>query len=126
MNIKQEKRGHMRVDFFLETYYKTVDGQQFACMLKDISMSGFYILSNNPQPTGTQVELIINLNSGQDKQAVNAKCAVIRMIKEKEKSVKTGMALHIHQIDPDSSIVLYNMIKYQNALNVEAGVKDGH
>lgn len=113
MQINEEKRSRKRVDFKLSTVFSTEDGIEFDCLLRDISMSGFYIVSPHVQPEGAKVEIRIVLSSGQDTQHVKAQCSVIRKVMDKQYSSNSGMALHILQIDPDSSIVLFNMVKYQ-------------
>ena len=112
MISQKEKRGRERVDFKISSVFVTEDGSTFNCLLKNISMSGFYIQTERIQPDGSHINIYIELLSGMSKQYVKAKCTVVRTIKN-QPSKNLGMALHILQIDPDSSIVLFNMVKYQ-------------
>lgn len=112
MISNEEKRGRERVDFKISSVFETEDGRTFDCLLKDISMSGFFIQTGHTQPEGKKIEIHIELTSGRDKQTVNAKCTVIRSVKKQELN-QSGMALNIQQMDQNSSIVLFNMVKYQ-------------
>lgn len=109
----EEKRQRKRVNFKLSTVFINDAGTEYDCLLRDVSMSGFYIVTPNIQPEGSSIDIQIILTSGQDTQKVKARCTVIRSVVEAQYASNSGMALHISQIDPDSSIVLYNMIKYQ-------------
>ena len=113
MISNEEKRSRERVDFKISSVFLTEDGTEFDCLLRDISMSGFYIQTVNTQPEGKKIEIRIELSSGMDKQYVKAQCSVVRCTKGPQLSADSGMALNILQIDPDSSIVLFNMVKYQ-------------
>jgi len=113
MISNEEKRGRERVDFKITSIFLTEDGTECDCLLRDISMSGFYIQTENIQLEGKKIEIQIELSSGMDKQHVKAQCSVIRSTKDPQLLANSGMALNIIQIDPDSSIVLFNMVKYQ-------------
>jgi len=109
-----EKRRRKRVDYIIDTTFINADGAEVPCIIHDISMSGFYIHTKNPQPKQSKVQVKITLQIGNEIQKVSADCIVIRSIRDSENSVNSGMALEIVRIDPDSSITLYNMVKFQS------------
>ena len=109
-----EKRIRKRVDYLIDTTYIIADGSEIPCIIHDISMSGFYLQTEDPQPEQSKVQVKITLQIGNEKQKVSAECIVIRSVRDTENSENSGMALQVIRIDQDSSITLYNMIKYQS------------
>jgi len=107
MNKTEEKRVRERVVYIIDTTFILPNGKNISCTIQDISMSGFYMVTMNPQPVGTEGKLKIILRLGETVKTVIASCRVTR-------TDNKGMALAITQIDQDSSIILFNMIKFQS------------
>ncbi len=107
MKKAEEKRVRERVVYIIDTNFILSDGNEISCTIQDISMSGFYMVTMQAQPEGTEGRLKIILRLGDTVKTVNAICRVAR-------KDKRGMALTIIQIDQESSITLFNMIKFQS------------
>lgn len=105
MNKAEEKRVRERVNYIIDTLFTTEDNTLINGTVKDLSMNGFYLETEQPLPVDAQGRLKIILQLGETVKTMEAVCHVIR--KEDR-----GMALTIDQIDQESSITLYNMIKF--------------
>ncbi len=107
MKKAEEKRMRERVVYIIDTSFILPDGKEISCTIQDISMSGFYIETMQVQPKDSEGKLKILLRLGDNQKTVTAVCRVARMD-------KMGMALTITHIDQESSITLFNMIKFQS------------
>lgn len=106
---QEEHRNRQRVPFIVEAVL-TVDASPIAYpRTRDVSMSGIYLLTANPLPVGTQGTLALKLESGLSALAIEATCEVVRQDTE-------GMGLKFTHMDSDSSINLFNVIRYQGEL----------
>jgi len=108
-----ERRKRKRVPFISGTEF-IIENKKIMPQLQDISMSGMSLQTAEIENIGTTGEIVIHLICGEEKKEIHALCRVVRhILPAAEHSVK-GMGLEIVRIDPDSSILLYNLIRYQD------------
>jgi len=110
MDKNLEKRKRERVDYVLDAKFTLSGGKTITCKLHDISMSGFFLQTEEVLSVGSKGTIHITLQFGENIRKVEALCTVTRSLKRLDAS---GFALQISKIDTDSSINLYNMIKFQ-------------
>ncbi len=103
----KEKRKWARVPYVIDVQLKITGKKLYYSVTQNISMKGVFLKTEEVLPKGTSGEIIINLEFGQTKIQVKADFTVVR-------SETDGMGLNFTSIDPDSSITLYNIIKYQS------------
>ena len=90
-------------------------GGEVTCLALDL-------LTDAPLPVGTVGTVLIVLESGQDRLEVRCQCKVARVVGKKD-GASAGMGLEYVVLDPDSSLTLYNVIKYQGGIeDMEGGV----
>jgi len=75
-------------------------------------MSGLFLCTDTPLPLGTIGQLQIVLECGEDCLEVRSKSKVVRIVND-ESGKPVGMGLEFIDLDSDSSLNLYNVIKYQ-------------
>lgn len=75
----------------------------------DVSMSGIFLITPNPLPLGTVGEVTLVLTSGEEEVRVQSQAEVVRVTADGD---MPGMGLAFVDLDPDSSIALYNIVKY--------------
>ena len=107
-----EKRKHPRVDFSIQAVFETGEHVRTDHQCKDISMSGIFLRTREPLPVGTEGNLFLLLQCGEERIEVRAQCRVTRVVGV-ESGRPFGMGLEYVSLDPDSSIALYNVVKYQ-------------
>ncbi len=110
----EEKRERNRVEYVLGTKFVLETGEVINCIIRDISMGGAFLLTEHPPEAQTTGELKIVLKCGEEKKEIVATCNVLRAVTNHDDPQKNGMAVQIVDIDPDSSIVLYNVVKFQS------------
>lgn len=103
---KEEHRNRQRIPFIIEAVLTVDDSPIVYSRTRDVSMSGIYLLTSKPLPVGTEGTLALTLESGLSSLAIKAMCEVVRQDTE-------GMGLKFTHMDPDSSINLFNIIRYQ-------------
>ncbi len=108
-NKNAEKRKRERIDFHVAITLN-VRGKKIRYEeTHDISMSGVFVYTAFPQPVGTVGEFDIHLSEvALQEHEIKGKFRVTS-VSDKEGSV--GMGLEFTEIDPDSSIELFNVIK---------------
>jgi c-di-GMP-binding flagellar brake protein YcgR len=77
-------------------------------------MGGMFLQTEEIEDIGVTGEIIIHLIIGEEKKDIRALCRVVRNILPSAENTDQGMGVEIVNIDPDSSILLYNLIKYQD------------
>lgn len=108
--VKNEKRKRPRVDFNIETVLETENEVHRSDRCENISMSGMFLRTENPLPVGTTGRITITLTCGESRLEIKGECRVVR-------EEAAGMGLEFTDIDPDSSINLFNVVKYQGGLS---------
>ncbi len=102
----KEKRKWVRVPYQIEAQLD-IEGEKLCYpVIQNISMEGIFIKADEILSVGKSGKIVIALEFGENKMQVKANCTVVR-------SESEGMGIKFTYIDPDSSIILYNMIKYQ-------------
>ncbi len=109
----EEKRERIRVDYVIGTEFILENGKKLNCIIRDISMGGAFLLTEYPEPPQSKGQLKIVLKCGEEEKKVQAHCVVIRAVNNSDNPQDNGMAVQILEIDTDSSIVLYNVVKFQ-------------
>ena len=104
------KRIRERVPFEIEDVF-THDGTSYTCKCENISMSGVLLDSTEFFPIGTAGTLLITLKSGTEFLEVKGACHVARVIPSANDYFELG--LEFESLDSESSIVLFNMVRYQ-------------
>jgi hypothetical protein len=117
-----EKRKRKRVAFNINTSFVPENGEPLPCVVQDISMSGFFLQTEKPFSQQTKGTVTIHLQFGDESKEVRAECVVARCIEDTEKPENSGMAVQIIQIDPDSSITLFNMVRYQSESSAKSNL----
>lgn len=109
-----EGRIRRRVPFSAEIIL-TVEGTDYCYdSTQDISMSGMFICADKPLPVDTKGTMLLKLECGSRKAQVTAGFRVIRQQLTVEPEICRGMAIEFNDIDTDSSIILYNVVRYQD------------
>ena len=120
--VKSERRKRPRVDFVIKVVFETKDQVREDLQCENVSMSGLFLRTDAPLPVGTVGTVLIVLESGQDRLEVRCQCKVARVVGKKD-GASAGMGLEYVVLDPDSSLTLYNVIKYQGGIeDMEGGV----
>lgn len=109
-----ERRKRKRVPFYISTDFILPTGKIIQPYLHDISMEGFSLLTDEAIDIGYTGELVIHLKCGTQRKDIHAVCQVVRRLQASPKELAKGIGLKIIEIDSDSSILLYNLIKYQD------------
>ncbi len=102
----KEKRIRERVDYQIGAEFSSPDCKTIKAKIKNVSMSGMLMITDETIPEGIDGNVRIELEFGENNLYVYASCKVIRQ-------EKSGIAIQLTNIDPQSSITLYNMIRYQ-------------
>ncbi|MBI5556075.1 MAG: PilZ domain-containing protein [Deltaproteobacteria bacterium] len=110
--MKNEKRRYPRVDFVIEALFEAESRAITDLHCENISMSGLFLRTDAPLPVGTRGNLNILLECGEERLEVRAQCRVARVVGV-ESGQPLGMGLEYISLDPDSSLALYNVVRYQ-------------
>jgi len=110
---EHEKRKHHRVDYNIEAELVTEGQKIFSTQIQNISMDGLYLITNDVLPVGAKGQITIALKFGKSKMKVKADCVIVRSEVTQDITIEPRVGVKFTSVDPDSSIVLYNMIKYQ-------------
>lgn len=117
--MKTERRRHPRVDFVVQASFAAEGQVRIDHRCENISMSGLFLRTDAPLPVGTRGSLLLVLECGEDRIEVRAACKVSRVIGA-ESGRAFGMGLEYISLDPDSSLALYNVVRYQGGLLTDA------
>ncbi|MFH1216843.1 MAG: PilZ domain-containing protein [Pseudomonadota bacterium] len=107
-----EKRKRPRVDFSIDAVFETGENIRTDHQCEDISMSGVFLRTSEPFPVGSVGNLLLVLECGDERVEVRAQCRVTRVVVG-ESDKPSGMGLEFVSLDSDSSIALFNVVKYQ-------------
>ena len=110
-----EKRRRERVNAQLTITVTTALGQELFTETRDISMNGLFITTPRPYAVGTSGSLEMLLLCGDERLSVSAGFIVRRSLSAADNEY-AGMGLEFTLIDSDSSIHLYNIIRYQREM----------
>jgi len=116
--VNTEKRRYPRVDFVVQASFTAEGLVRTDHRCENISMSGLFLRTDAPLPVGTRGNLLIVLACGEERIEVRADCKVSRVMGTASGKA-FGMGLEYVGLDPDSSIALYNVVKYQGGLDQE-------
>ncbi|VAX15892.1 hypothetical protein MNBD_NITROSPINAE02-1274 [hydrothermal vent metagenome] len=82
----------------------------------DVSMNGIFVKTVKPLPMGAIMPFKMTLSVGMRREEVKGRCEVVRIVSlddglsDSERGA--GMGLSFIEIDPDSSEILYNIVRY--------------
>ncbi len=107
------KRVHKRVPFDVAVHFDTAEEQIRSRQLQDISMNGIFFETETTVPVGTQGTVKLYLESGAQHVVISANGKVTRSIPV-DINTLGGLGIEFTEIDTDSSIHLFNVIKYQD------------
>lgn len=111
---KSNQRLRTRVPFETEVAF-VVDGQPISILASyDVSMNGIFLATQNPLPLGSVGEVTVSLSSGKEQILVKTLAEVVRVVTSGE---EPGMGLIFVDLDPDSSIALFNIVKHHTSVN---------
>jgi len=108
-----EKRKRKRVSFIIQTEFIPDSGERIYPLIQDLSMNGLFLQTEGRPGLGTKGKIEILLQCGNEEKKLSAQCRVIRHVAPSPQNPIGGVGLEIYEIDPDSSILLFNIIKYQ-------------
>jgi len=106
------KRMRVRVPFDVEVHFDTPDSQIRSRKLQDISMNGLYLETDTPMKLETIGTVKLYLQSGDQNIVITANGKVTRSITT-DLHTPGGLGIEFTEIDTESSIHLFNIIKYQ-------------
>lgn len=109
------KRERARVHFE-SSIVLTHDGRELAYQrTHDISMNGVYVLTAKPLPLGLEAGFELTLSVGMRQDVIKGRCEVVRVVSLddglSEEAPGPGMGLKFTEIEPDSSVTLYRIIR---------------
>jgi hypothetical protein len=102
----QEKRNFSRVDFRVSALLQT-DGTAIKGEVKDLSLHGLYLETQEVIPVGTTVEITIYLSATTEPVVINVSGTVARL-------VPGGIGCAFEKMDIDSFAHLRSIIAYQS------------
>ena len=104
-----DRRKLGRVDFKISLTL-TTGGRSIGCEeTHDIGTGGIFVVTDEPFDIGTTGDFVINL-AADDTDSVEIKGG-FEVASHVEKEGKTGMGLTFKELDPDSSIHLYRIVR---------------
>ena len=101
----QEKRNFSRVDFRVSALLQS-EGVALKGEVKDVSLHGLYLATDQLLPIGTPVEITIYLSAAVEPVVINVTGTVARQMKD-------GIGCSFDKIDVDSFAHLRSVIAYQ-------------
>lgn len=112
---KSNQRIRPRVPFETDVSFE-VDGQVMSGLESyDVSMNGIFLVTQNPLPLGRVGVVTLSLSSGEERVVVKARAEVVRVVTSD--GSPSGMGLVFVDLDPDSSIALFNIVKFHTRIN---------
>ena len=113
-----DKRGRKRVTYRYTAKLEVSGFEPMLVGIHDISMSGVFLKTEQTLPSGTRGRLTIILQCGEETQKIHAQFVVQREVVRATEEQPRGMAVKLEGLNSDSSIHLFNIIKYQSG-NIE-------
>ena len=114
MTDSADKRSRKRVLYRFESRIEADGYPDIFPEIHDISMSGVFFKSQQLLAVGTRGRLTIRLQCGERREQVNSGFRVQRVVEQSSENQPRGFAVLYEDIDTDSSITLFNIIKYQS------------
>lgn len=114
MSDRTEKRTRKRVLYRFEAKVEVSGYQVIYPEIHDISMSGVFLKTEETLPVGTKGNITIVLFCGDIQEKIYSQFSVQRIVKQDSESQPRGFAVLFEDIDTESSITLFNVIKYQS------------
>jgi hypothetical protein len=105
-----DSRTRERVPFEIAAVF-THHEQTYTCTCENISMGGVLLESEELFPVGLSGFVEIILRSGFEQLEVKGLCHIVRVVTSLDSLNQIG--LEFDDLDSESSIVLFNMIRYQ-------------
>jgi hypothetical protein len=116
-NSKKELREFSRVSVGMRVQVTSGKQAIFSPHLKNVSMSGVFLISPEKLPAGSECQVAIFLEARENQERIEARGRVVRITDE-------GMAIHFEEIiGPESYHHLRNLVLY-NAPNAEKVEKE--
>ena len=101
----QEKRNFSRVDFKVSALLQS-EGVALKGEVKDVSLHGLYLMTDQQLPIGTPVEITIYLSTALEPVVINVAGTVARLM-------PGGIGCSFDKMDVDSFAHLRSVISYQ-------------
>ncbi len=111
MITRGDKRKFKRVDYTIQAVLEMDGSSQVYLQTRDINMHGIFLETDKPLAIGTTGKLNIHLQCGSQSEYIHASFKVVRHQKAKADQ-PAGMGVEFTDIDSDSSITLFNMVKF--------------
>lgn len=109
------KRERSRVRFEASITLAHGDRELVYNRTHDISMNGVYVLTAKPLPLGTGADFQLTLGVGMRRDVIKGRCEVVRVVSLDDglsgETPGPGMGLKFTEIEPDSSVTLYRIIR---------------
>ena len=116
-NFRKEQREFSRVSVAMRVQVTSGKKTIFSPQLKNVSMSGIFLISPEKLPAGSECQVAIFLEARENQERIEARGKVIRID-------DAGMAIHFEEIiGPESYHHLRNLVLY-NAPNAEKMEKE--
>ncbi len=108
-----DKRKFDRVDFIIDLDLATGGNALHYERTHDISMGGIFVTTDEPLEMGTEGAFAIVLSPGEEGISIKGKFKVASVF---DKEGAKGMGLSFTEIEPNSSIELYRVVKYNSQM----------
>ena len=113
---EESKRLRPRVNFETKITLE-VGGKDYTYQhTHDVSMNGVFVSTAKPLPVGTAGAFTLTLSVGMRREAIKGLFEVVRVVSLDEGLSDTergaGMGLKFKELEPESSRLLYNVIRY--------------
>jgi len=110
------KRNRARVAFETKIIIETGGESHLYQRTHDVSMNGVFVLTAKPMPIGTKGKFVMTLSVGMRQEDIKGDFEVVRVVSLDEGLSDTergaGMGLKFTFLEPDSSELLFQVIKY--------------
>jgi c-di-GMP-binding flagellar brake protein YcgR len=113
--MDSEKRERNRANF-KTTVSLNVDGQKYAGECTDISMNGMSIIVGEEFPIGTKGTADIIHTFGEQSLSIASPFEVVRISKHPKFDKKHEIGIHFQNMDSDSSLELFRVIRNQGTV----------
>ncbi|MEE8484616.1 MAG: PilZ domain-containing protein [Nitrospinota bacterium] len=105
------KRKFSRVNFIIDLDLATGGSTLHYDRTHDISMGGIFVKTDEALKVGTEGAFTIVLSPGEDGVSIKGKFRVASIF---DKGGAKGMGLNFTEIEPNSSVELYRVIKFNS------------
>ena len=109
-----EPRRHFeRVEFVIRVTLTDSSGEHPYERTRNVSMGGIFVETGKPLAVGSQGRMIITLECGEVRKEISGQYVIVRVNPDGDETEPVGMALEFTELSPESSINLFNCIRYQ-------------